>query len=315
MQVIHFEPIYQERVWGGRRLASHFKRNLPAERMIGESWEIVDRAEACSLIVRGPGAGCTLRDYLRRHSTFVMGPNWPDDKPFPLLVKWLDAAERLSLQVHPPAHLAARLKGEPKSENWYVAWAGPDSGVYAGFKAGVTKEDFCRLWESPEVEKLLHRLPLQTGDSLFLPSGRLHALDAGCLILEIQQNSDTTYRVYDWGRLGLDGKPRRLHREEALQSIDFNDFEPAILHSHGSEEEMVLVACPIFRLRRFLLHAGAELAFSAGEPRLLHLVDGHLQGVDEEIVKGENVLQPSGLDLRLQATVPTVCLITDRFSN
>jgi len=143
----------------------------------------------------------------------------------------LDAREKLSLQVHPPAHKAAALGGEPKTEMWYIADAAPDADLFVGLKRGVTRAEFEQKISTGEVAGCFHRVPVKRGDAMFLPSGRVHAIGAGLVIFEIQQNSDTTYRVFDWNRVGLDGKPRELHVPQSLASIDFDDFEPALVNS------------------------------------------------------------------------------------
>src|SRR5207302_7774492 len=171
---------------------------------------------------------------------------------FPLLIKILDAQEKLSLQVHPPAHKAAALGGEPKTEMWYIAEAEPGAELYVGLKQGVTRTEFERKISSGTVAECFHRIAVREGDTMFLPSGRVHALGAGLVIFEIQQNSDTTYRVFDWNRVGLDGKPRELHVTESLENIDFEDFEPGLvgkkIEPNGNLECQVLVKDPLFHI-------------------------------------------------------------------
>lgn len=222
-----FRPIYCERVWGGRRLAELPGRTLPQNTPIGESWELSDRDDAQSVVDGGPHAGMTLHELWMEHREEVFG-HVADAPRFPLLAKILDAKETLSVQVHPPATIAAALKGEPKTEMWRLLEAEAGAELFAGFREGVTREAFEKAIASGGVAELLHRIPASAGDTLFIPSGRCHAIGAGCLIVEIQQNSDTTYRVYDWNRVGLDGKPRELHIEESLRAIDFEDHEPEL---------------------------------------------------------------------------------------
>jgi mannose-6-phosphate isomerase len=223
-----FRPIYMERVWGGRRLADVLHRVLPADTPTGESWELVDREEAQSIVDSGPHAGQTLHELWMCHREEVFGRNMPDAPRFPILAKLLDAREKLSVQVHPPPTVATELGGEPKTEMWHVLDADPGAEIYVGFSAGVSREKFEAAIESGTVADLLHRIPARAGDSIFIPSGRCHAIGAGCLMVEIQQNSDTTYRVFDWNRVGLDGNPRALHVGESLRSIDFGDYEPRL---------------------------------------------------------------------------------------
>ena len=238
-----------ERIWGGRKIATMLGKPLPADVPIGESWELVDREDAQSVVATGEFAGTTLHDLWMKMREPVFGPGLPDTPRFPLLAKILDARETLSVQVHPPAHRAAELKGEPKTEMWYLLDAEPDAELFAGFRRGTTRADFEQALGAGRVAELLHRVPVRAGDAMFIPSGRCHAIGAGCLIIEIQQNSDTTYRVFDWNRVGLDGKPRTLHVAESLASIDFNDHEPSLSRPDGE----VIVSCPEFHVERWSL--------------------------------------------------------------
>jgi mannose-6-phosphate isomerase len=304
------QPIYQERVWGGRKLAGSLGRQLP-EGPIGESWEIVDRPEADSPVT---GSGQTLSELRSAKAGWLMGPDWPAERPFPILVKWLDCRERLSLQVHPPADVAPRLGGEPKTENWYIVEAEEGAALLAGLREGVTREAFAEALQQQRLEPLLGRLPATPGNSLFVRSGRLHAIDAGNLILEIQQNSDTTCRVYDWGRTGLDGKPRQLHVDESMASIDFADVEPKLLYPSG--KECVLADAEEFRLRRLELAAGEQIGFAAGEqPRILSVVSGRLQEADGGVAeRGDNLVLPYAEASSWTAKADAVVLITDQFN-
>jgi mannose-6-phosphate isomerase len=266
-----FSPIYQTRVWGGRLLQDALGRSLPGDQPIGESWEIVDRPEAQSIVTDGPAAGHTLRELIAARGPALMGPNWPPTRPFPILVKWLDCRERLSLQVHPPAAVAPALGGEPKTENWYIAQSAPSAELIVGLKRGVSRSEFEQALAAQTVEECVHHFPVAAGDSILVHSGQVHAIDAGNLILEIQQNSDTTYRVYDWGRVGLDGRPRALHLEESLRSIDWEDFEPVPLRAAPTSG--VIADCAEFRIRRCVLGAGERIHVRGGEqPRLLSIV-------------------------------------------
>ena len=226
-----FHPIFKDRVWGGREMERLYQKKLPPGRPIGESWEISDRPGDVSVIANGPLAGKNLRWLMENHRAELLGDAKPaNENRFPLLCKILDAREKLSLQVHPPAGKAAELGGEPKTEMWFIADAAPGAELFVGLKRGVTRAEFEKKIETGEVAECFHRVPVRAGDAMFLPSGRVHAIGAGLVIFEIQQNSDTTYRVFDWNRVGLDGKPRELHVAQSLASIDFNDFEPALVH-------------------------------------------------------------------------------------
>lgn len=159
-----------------------------------------------------------------------------------MLIKILDARQDLSLQVHPPQHLASKLNGEPKTEMWYIAHAEPGATIYVGLKEGTSREAFKSALKNGTPEKLVHTIKPKSGDSIHIPSGRLLAIGARLAIYEIQQNSDTTYRVFDWNRPGTDGKPRELDIEESIQGIDFEDFEPQM----DSPTNNTLAECPFY---------------------------------------------------------------------
>lgn len=312
---LKFKPVYQERVWGGRALESFLGRKLPGSSPIGESWELVDRPEAQSVVTNGPWAGRSLREVITAHTATIMGPAWPKDRPFPILVKWLDCRERLSLQVHPPASIAARLGGEPKTENWYIARAEPDAAVLAGLKPGVDVARFRAALKDNTAESLVHRLPTVAGDSLLIHSGVMHAIDGGNFILEIQQNSDTTYRVYDWGRVGLDGKPRAMHVEQSMASLEANKAAaPRLVRT--AEKVTVLAECREFRITRHRLARGERLAFSAGEQaRILSVVEGILAADGGDLGVGDNVLLAYAGAYDFTTGYEAVVLVTDKFGS
>jgi len=316
MRHLSFKPIFKERVWGGRWIEEQLGRALPSERSFGESWEIVDRAEVQSVMVAGSYTGKPLRLAIAEHSIAIMGPGWNPEDRFPILVKWLDCRERLSLQVHPPAAVAAELGGEPKTECWYIADATPGAALMVGLKAGVTREQFQQGLQDDQLEACCHRIPVTPGESIFVSSGRIHAIDAGNLILEIQQNSDTTYRVYDWGRLGLDGNPRDLHIEASLKCIDFEDFEPSTLKPAPGEQ--VIAACAEFRVRKLDLHVGeTSLAFGAEEePRILSVVEGKIREQNDGncISRGDNVVLPFAESFNFVAEEEATVIVTDQFA-
>lgn len=310
---LRLKPLYQDRVWGGRALESALDRTLPPDRPIGESWEIVDRPEAQSVVSGGKHDGKTLREVIAGNAAAIMGPAWPSDRVFPILVKWLDCKERLSLQVHPPASVASELKGEPKTENWYIAACEPGSHLIVGLKRGVTRAQFEKALADLTLDDCVHRFPVKPGDSILVHSGQIHAIDGGNLILEIQQNSDTTYRVYDWGRVGLDGKLRAMHVEQSLKSIKWDDFEPAPVR--GVRAPATIADAREFRIRRVPLAERAELTFDAGEqPRILSVVEGHLvTPTGEVLTRGDNVILPYGVKNSFIAENDTVALVTENF--
>ncbi len=251
VQPLSFTPIYQQRVWGGRALAGTLGRRIPDGVPIGESWDLVDRPDAQSVVDTGSCAGMTLHQLWTEHRADVFGDNLPESERFPMLFKILDASALLSLQVHPPEKQVAEFGGESKTEAWVFLEAKPEAEVYVGFRNGVTRAEFESTLTTGRIEPLLHRLQVKAGDTIFVPSGRCHAIGAGCLIAEVQQNSDTTYRAFDWNRVGLDGKPRDLHQAESLACINFDDHEPGLTLPDGES----VVSCPFFRVARWQLEA------------------------------------------------------------
>ena len=297
-----FEPRFKERVWGGRTLESLYGKHLPAAVPIGESWEIADRPGDESVIVNGPLAGDTLRRLMQEHGSDVLGDAAPAiDGRFPLLCKILDARDKLSLQVHPPAEV--RHLGDPKTEMWYIAAADPGAELFVGLRSGVTRDAFERAVANGTVAECFHRVAVRAGDAMFLPSGRVHAIGAGLVIFEIQQNSDTTFRVDDWNRVGLDGKPRELHVPESLQSIDFNDFEPQLIQApvtrQGGFSVRRLVDSPLFRTDLVDAEAAGEMRPGSSRLRVLAAVTGPIAvrggGESAMLHAGEFCLLPASL--------------------
>ena len=291
-RMIRLEPVYMDRVWGGRELETRYGRSLPQPGMpYGESWEVVDRAGEQSVVRGGIFDGRTLHELWTLHRAEVFGTDAPVSERFPLLIKILDARETLSLQVHPPVSAAAALGGEPKTEMWVIAGAEPGACLYAGVNPGVTPESFAAALADGTVAALVPQLPVQEGDFIFIPSGRLHAIGAGLLIFEIQQNSDTTYRVFDWNRMGLDGQPRALHVQESLRCIDFSDSAPEL---GRVEVDGLLAACEFFVVHRREAGAGEMAALGkAGEFWLPGMLSGSLTVGNELLHPGDWALMPA----------------------
>jgi len=289
--VFKFHPIYKERPWGGQAIAGvGTHHHLPPGKKIGESWEISDRPGDESIVQEGEFQGKSIRWLLDEYGEFVMGRPWPKGRRFPLLVKILDCAERLSLQVHPPASVAAALGGEPKTEMWYLLGATEQAALMAGLRKETRRENFENALRSQTLEKLIHRISVRKGDAMFIPSGRIHAIDAGCLILEIQQNSDTTYRVYDWGRVGLDGKLRQLHVQETMRCTNFDDFEPRLIDRAFRSEVRVLVNEEYFSAVSFAVKRPLDL--DVGTCCIVHVLDGSMEIASGTPVSGDEVGRP-----------------------
>lgn len=309
MAPLTFTPLYMTRVWGGRSLESVYHRSLPDDQPYGESWEITDRPDEQSVVTDGPHAGKTLHQLWTDHREEIFGSGFSGER-FPLLIKILDAQDDLSIQVHPPAAIAPELRGEPKTEMWYIADAKPDASLYIGFKKGVTRDDFETALGDGSVAEKVHAVSPKPGESIFIPSGRLHAIGAGLVIYEIQQNSDTTYRVFDWNRVGLDGKPRDLHIEESMKSIDFDDFEPAMDLPEGT----TLASCAYFQVDEIPL-AESETIANPDPDRfsIITVVTGSIASAEGKtfgpgdfliLPKGGTPLTSSGESKLLQTTIP-----------
>jgi mannose-6-phosphate isomerase len=291
--LLTFQPLYQTRVWGGRRLQTLLHRALPEQNTAyGESWEVSDRADVQSVCTLSDGQQLSLHDLWSQHREAVFGPALLGHAAprYPLLMKILDACDDLSIQVHPPAHLAAELGGEPKTEMWLIVHAEPGAKIYAGLKSGVTKQAFEQAIADGTVADCVHVLEPRVGDCLFIPSGLIHAIGAGLVIYEIQQNSDTTYRVFDWNRLGLDGQPRTLHLEASLRSIDFEGKPPMF---QKADAQGKLIHCEFFDIRRGLLdqsHLGIP-----GEHLAIALIRGQLTAAGKMLLAGDFALVPACL--------------------
>jgi len=287
-----FTPIFQERTWGGQKLAELFAKDLPPGKRIGESWEFVDRPEAQSIVRAGPMAGRSLHDLWSNFRTEFFG-KVADAPRFPLLIKLLDAQEKLSLQVHPSKQVAESLGGEPKTEFWYFAAADPRAEIFAGLRKTMTPEQFARALRAGTIAECVHPIPVKSGDAMFLPSGRFHAIGGGNVLVEIQQNSDTTYRVFDWNRVDDYGKPRSLHIEEALQCINFEDVTPATIQADGE----LLVRHELFEVQKWNVDFPREIV-AAGQFAIVLCLSGRVGCSDLHLAPGELCLVPASLQDR-----------------
>jgi mannose-6-phosphate isomerase len=300
-----FRPIFMERIWGGRKLAEFFGKSLPANKRIGESWEIVDRPEAQSVVAFGPLKGKTLHDLWTRERELIFG-KVPSAPRFPLLIKLLDAQEKLSLQVHPPETIAAKLGGEPKTEFWYVADADPGAELFIGFRKSITRQQFESVLRDGTVADHVHKIRVRPNDAIFLPAGRFHAVGAGTLLIEIQQNSDTTYRVFDWNRDDpVTGERRELHVEAALQCIDFDDIAPRLIEPEGE----LLVKHNLFEIQKWNLDQPREAA-PLGQFAILCCLTGKLSCAKATLAPGKFFLIPASLkDRQLKPLAPDTSLL------
>jgi mannose-6-phosphate isomerase len=274
-----FEPIYKERIWGGSLLREVFKRDTPQGKKIGESWELADLPQAPrqrsagagkSKIINGELAGQTLEAAIRKYPVQLTGlPEFP--LPFPLLIKFLDCGDVLSVQVHPDKPTCQRTgKGDPKTECWYIISAALGAVIYKGLKEGTTREKFERAIKEGTVERLLKKVEVKAGECHYLPAGTLHAIGAGLLIAEIQTPSDTTYRVFDWNRVDDKGKARPLHIEEAIESIHFDASDDNLSVATVGR----LVDCEYFKVDKGHQARSCEVLLSQGRMRTVIILNG-----------------------------------------
>lgn len=285
-----FEPVLKDYIWGGRNLQRHLGRELPSGKDIAESWEIAAHENGDVQVINGPLKGSTLADLTRRLGTALVGTrgDWAlEREKFPLLIKLLDANRNLSVQVHPDDAYALSHEGKElgKTEMWVILHAEEDAAIILGVKEHTSPEAFRRAIEAGRLEEHLHEIPVSTGDFVCVPSGSLHAILGGVLIAEIQQNSDVTYRVYDWNRLGQDGKPRPLHVEQALDVINFDQVQPALpapralASGHDGLERWELCRNSYFAVERVEMAVGASYEGHC-EGETLHIwgvIDGQLR--------------------------------------
>ena len=248
LEPLLFKPVYKDYLWGGTRIAERFGRTA-APAVCAESWELSDRPEGMSVVESGAYAGKTLSELVKSHGESLLGQG-KKASAFPLLVKIFDTHQRTSLQVHPDAACARRTGGNAKNEMWYMLGGSPEATVSVGFRKRMTRKTLTGIVENRErdgMETLLNRYPAGEGTAFFIPAGCVHSTEAGCLILEVQQNSDTTYRLWDWNRKGPDGKPRKLHFAESLAAIHWN-AQPMLFPSAGAKSVM---PTPFFTVERY----------------------------------------------------------------
>ena len=242
------EPMYRRYIWGGRRFESALGRQLPPGDDFAESWQLVDRGGDQSVVRAGPLAGTTLGDLVTSRGQELLGRHAPL-KSFPLLFKFLDACQDLSVQVHPDDARAAQL-GTPdrgKTEAWYVVAAEPGSRIYAGLRAGVSRDEFAASLRAGTCDRAIHSFTVHPGDCIFIPAGTVHAIGAGLMVAEIQQSSDVTFRLHDWNRVGPDGKARPLHVAQGLEATTrLGPVAPVVPELTEDPAVRRLVSCEYF---------------------------------------------------------------------
>ena len=302
-----FEPILKEKIWGGQKLGKLFNRQLPVDK-IGESWDIASHKNGTSIVSNGQYKGKRLDELIKKFGRCLLGNslNARDIEKFPLLIKMLDASDVLSVQVHPKDDYAAlHENGElGKTEMWYIVDAEPGAHLYYGVRRGTTPEDFKRAILEGDVEPYLCSVNVKKGDVLYIPAGMVHAIGPGIVICEIQQNSDTTYRVFDWNRVGDDGNPRQLHIEKALDVIDFsgqhsNEKVTGIDVLEDGGKRTYLVACPYFAAEKLELRNSIQEIANGEKFYLFTILEGrgsieYNEGI-QSFEEGDSIMIPANL--------------------
>lgn len=302
-----FHHVYKSYLWGGDRIAKLYSRTgTPA--VCAESWEISAHPDGESIVAAGRFAGQTLASLTRHFGEALVGTRAPDPKKFPLLFKIIDARQKLSLQVHPNNINGPIVGGEPKTEMWYVLGIAPGAYLYAGLADNVKPAELRAAIEAGKAEPLLRRFPVRTGEAFFIPGGLVHAIGEGCLIYEIQQSSNTTYRLYDWDRRGPDGSKRPLHVEKGLQTIDWSLPAPRpILPSESEDAE--IVSCDYFKLRRLVVNEPRDIELDGSTFQALFAESGVLRVTSDDetitLATGASALIPAAAPgYRLEAKTP-----------
>lgn len=302
---ILLRPVSKEIIWGGTKLKQDYGKSAPFEK-IAESWELSVRPDENSVIANGKYAGMTLGQYIATDRARILGTNAANYDRFPLLIKFIDAADKLSVQVHPDDVYGLANEGElGKTEMWYIMDCEPGAQLVYGLKDGCTAEEFARAVEEGRIEETLNFVPVQKGEVYFIPAGQVHAIGAGILIAEIQQNSNVTYRVYDYNRPGADGKPRELHTAKAIDVVkirteaEIDELRFSYTKPQGNYE--VLASCENFTTRKYVTDSANVAVFHAHKTSFLSLLildaeDAVLDNGHEQLPlrKGDSYFLPAG---------------------
>lgn len=299
---LKFKPLYKERIWGGQRLASAMGKKVPEGVKIGESWEISGVEGDVSVVANGCLKGNDLQELIEVYMGDLVGEKIYDryGLEFPVLIKLIDAEDVLSIQVHPDDRLAEeRHHSYGKTEMWYMIAAEPGASLYVGFNRQVTRQEYLDAVAAGTLPSLLNKVEVKAGDAYFIPAGTVHAIGKGLLIAEIQQTSDITYRVDDWGRVGADGKPRELHTELAVDAIDFGAPQNYDVTSAPVLNTPVQIKeCPYFTTNVIQIHGMVERDFTRLDSFVIYIcLGGELQVRGAEgstsLVRGETTLVPA----------------------
>lgn len=318
---LRFAPLFKRYLWGGRRLGTLLGKPIGEGEDYAESWEVADHGTDQTVVEGGPLAGMTLAQVMAKYRKELLGRHYVGTSRFPLLFKYLDCRRVLSVQVHPNDAAAARRTPPDlgKTEAWVILAAEPGSVVYAGLKRGFDRAALEREVHRGTTELCLHKFEPLVGDCIFIPAGTIHALGAGLVVAEIQQASDTTFRLFDWNRIGPDGKPRQLHVHESLAAIDYSagPVLPQVPQPTGRSFVHRLVACDKFILDRWRLTGSepAEQRTLGGDERfhMLSVLSGSAEissgTADEQLTLGQTLLLPASAGVcKITAETGTVML-------
>lgn len=303
MYPMKLTPPCKDYLWGGTRLKTDYGKVTDLEK-VAESWELSCHKDGCSVIANGEFAGMTLPEYIEKQGKSVLGEDCKSFEYFPILVKLIDAKQSLSVQVHPNNEYAMRVEGEyGKTEMWYIVDCNPGAELLYGFKDQISKEEFRRRIEDNTLLEVTNSVPVHKGDVFFIDAGTLHAIGKGILIAEIQQNSNTTYRIYDFGRLGADGKPRELHIDKA---VDVTRLEPPTRsckpqgepQQHDGYCSTLLASCEYFTVTRMDVENSVSLNADNKSFHSLLCLEGkavvQCNGQELSMTKGESIFLPAG---------------------
>ena len=293
-------PAFKDYIWGGTKLRTDFNKACDLDK-VAESWELSCHKEGNSVIANGEFKGLTLAEYVAKEGREVLGTNCSRFENFPILIKLIDAKDNLSVQVHPNNDYALRVEGEyGKTEMWYIVDCDEAASLLYGFKNDISKEEFAERIKNNTLLEVTNSIPVKKGDVFFIEAGTLHAIGKGIVIAEIQQNSNTTYRIYDYGRVGNDGKPRQLHVEKA---VEVTDLCPAKPYPIGETIEKIgykstlLASCEYFTVNSLDIQTTADLTVDDSSFHSILVLDGYVNltydGKEIKLSKGDSIFIPA----------------------